>query len=861
MIGPAVLLGALLAGLLGFLTVILLRDGGSASPLAGVDPASGHPLRIEIRAPSPGTQFSAGDPVIVFVQAFERYPIARYELWVDGELARTMTPDHPAASAVARMTWLPGEPGAHVLVARGFTPDGSMDRSDPVVVEALADPHDGLTAVRVEVGEGATVTSIAQELGASLEDVMVAGGGDPQPGDELVVYLPADRVPEGYVDDDGPAPGASPEPPPEPQGEDGAEARPADDAAPDELPWGFDRIGDPDPPEAPADLRVTRGDGCDVRLDWRDTSESETGFRLYRFSGGGDFRAIRDLEAGDGTGALAYTDRVLTGGHYEYYVASMNAGGATDSNLAGVDVPADACTITAPGISVTAATTLQFEATSMATNTQFDDAYCYLSLARLEPYARIPAHERVFLSPTRDGWNIDVHASGMNRRIFTQDPDAPVAVRLECWGRRGDDEPVLLGSFEADHPREEWDGRDLFGNADEFRVTYHIEPYENLLRAWAAIEDPGIPVPANVRQPDDKDECDEYADFSDGEETDGLLALWYCAEVVGDEPRLSGRIDPALIWDWAPNDAYTRETIDGFRVYLRSEGDAFGDSQAISLTWDDIGDAGAYTQLFPIPLPPCNEPYAYQVTAFVAPAGGGEERESPRSPTFRLERPGCDPPQVQVEITLISVDVRDVDDGVRFRCALFVLCVPVYDFVLDAYGSGGFNVLHSDGLAQVDYGTNFLFFTHDCGGQGEAFLIACTGFNPLEIGVSPGDEGTVRFEDQQMVVCRGYASCTDWGTGHNTFTVNVQDGDSIQFWFNLRDDDTGSPDDTWCGTDEDYSFESEVDESVPFIIGPYSLDEWLNIWPEDWNNAANALDDQDANCTMHLQVHGTRIRP
>ena len=57
MIGPAVLLGALLAGLLGFLTVILLRDGGSASPLAGVDPASGHPLRIEIRAPSPGTQF------------------------------------------------------------------------------------------------------------------------------------------------------------------------------------------------------------------------------------------------------------------------------------------------------------------------------------------------------------------------------------------------------------------------------------------------------------------------------------------------------------------------------------------------------------------------------------------------------------------------------------------------------------------------------------------------------------------------------------------------------------------------------------------------------------------------------------
>ncbi len=845
----AILAGVIAAAALGGLAWLFLSGGDGGDDLLNIDPASGRPMRVAIRQPAPGARIPASDPVTIVVETLGAAKVARYELWADGALALQQSRSSGPLPGSSRLAWRPGAPGTHVLIARAFDAAGRMGRSEPVVVEAVASPDDGMVGVTVEAQPGDTVASVAASLGVDAGAVLVPGaGGEPQPGQQLVVMVPGDRVPEGYVDDDGPAPDARAEPSPEPQG-DAGDARPADDAAPDQLPWGFERPGDPEPPHAPARLGAVHGGGCEVRLQWEDSSDSETGFRIYRLGTGGDFRPIRDLQANDALAELTYTDRVLFGGHYEYYIASVNSGGESDSNLAGVDVPRDGCAITTPGITVDSAFMLQFEATSLQTETQFDDAYCYLSLARLDPYARIPEHDDVFLAPTAGGgWDIDRWASGLARRVFMQPPREPVPVRMECWGSRGGEEPNLLGSFEASHPREEWDGRDLIGEAGGFRAVYHIGPYVPQMRA-IALEDNRIPAPSNVHIPDDRADCDAHADFGDGHEIDGLLALWACAEIA----------DHLIVWDWTESPAFPRDEISGFRVRYRVIDDfAFGDDPP---PWHSLGEIGPYTQVFPIPMPSCDERFYFKVTAVVRPADGSEERESPASPVFPVERRGCPPPQVQVEITLISLDVRDVDDGVRFRCALFVLCIPVYDFEVEAYGSGGFNILRPDGLSQVDYGTNFLFFTHDCRGIGESFLTACQGFNPRPVGARIGiDETHIRFMDEQMVVCQSYRRCTDWGTDDNRITLTVQDGDSIEFWFNLRDDDVGSPDDTWCGTDEDYSFESEVDESIPVIIGPHSLEEWLNIFENvRWDNGANALDDQDANCTMHMFVDGSRI--
>jgi hypothetical protein len=193
-----------------------------------------------------------------------------------------------------------------------------------------------------------------------------------------------------------------------------------------------------------------------------------------------------------------------------------------------------------------------------------------------------------------------------------------------------------------------------------------------------------------------------------------------------------------------------------------------------------------------------------------------------------------------------------------------VCCIPTYDWVYEAYGVGGFNVSNDDGVSYMMYGPNFLFWTHDCGGQGELlFGQACLGFHPRN--VESGGDLDLWFEEENLATCEplGGDPCTDYGPNHNSFRLEVYEGALIEFWFNLRDDDDGF-DDTWCGTDEDYDLESDIDESKPIIIGPYSRDDGFGGRGENvvvlddgsyrWKNTGAALDDQESPCTLFLDV-------
>lgn len=520
--------------------------------------------------------------------------------------------------------------------------------------------------------------------------------------------------------------------------------------------------------------------------------------------------------------------------------------------------------MSAPLLAAEAMWTLQFEWTSLATNTQYDDAYCYLSLARLEPYARVPDNENLFLAPTAGGgWNIEHYAAGINRRVFGQPPREPVPVRIECWARRGGEEPELLGSFSAEHPSEEWDGRDLFGATDGFRVVYHIEPYENLGRAQFSLTDASIPAPSNVERPGDADECANYTrreggqELSPGDTAAGLFACLFYNYLV--------------VWEWWPSEAYPRSEIDGFRVYYNIY--AWYNDQPDQLpaqTWEVLGEVGSVNQLFPVPAVPRCGIYAFRVTALILAEDGLEERESLPSRPLVVEGPPCSPSTV--EITLDRLDVGLIDDGVTFECAegIFAwICVPAPDFQAEAYGFGGFRIYHEDGSGVgVAY---LLFWTHDCGGQGEVIPpipvlgVACVDFHPRRV-TSNRD---IYFEGENLATCDPTASprCTDYGPNHNTFRLLVGEGDTIEFMFNLRDDDPGV-DDTWCGTDEDYSSMSEIDESKPIFIGPYSRDDGFGDRYEnlertggtgfhghyEWDNSGDALSDQDAPCELEIDV-------
>ena len=69
--------------------------------------------RVQIRLPTYGSRLLASESHLVVLQAFNFKSVARYELWVDGDLVAFETPSLAATAipTTSRLLWLPGEPG------------------------------------------------------------------------------------------------------------------------------------------------------------------------------------------------------------------------------------------------------------------------------------------------------------------------------------------------------------------------------------------------------------------------------------------------------------------------------------------------------------------------------------------------------------------------------------------------------------------------------------------------------------------------------------------------------------------------------------------------------------------------------
>lgn len=407
--------------------------------------------RVQIRLPSHGVRLSAMESQVVMLQAYSIKSVARYELWVDGNLVAYQAPSagQTGLPTTSRLLWLPGQPGIYTLVGRVYDAQGRGGTSAPVVVEAVAEEAhcwDGLVITEVEVRAGDTIAAIAYALGSNVECILEM---NPELNDQfepgMVIRVPVlrENMPPEYVDEetqppvDGVPPG---EPFPQGQGEEPGQN--AGDPGPDNLPAGGDEAGGA-PPVAPLNLALEYTGECNVYLTWMDTSGDETGFRIYRMNVAREpFRVIGEV----GPDIVEYDDVAPTGGQYEYYVSSVGAGGEAPGPIVAIDVPRETCFPHTPMAQMNAAIRLQFEATSLYTNSQFDGVHCYLSLARLQPDARLPESDDLEFAPHNGGWNIAAHASGFRRFIFSHDPAEPVPVEIECWGRRGR-ESELLGTF------------------------------------------------------------------------------------------------------------------------------------------------------------------------------------------------------------------------------------------------------------------------------------------------------------------------------------------------------------------------------------------------------------------------------
>jgi len=218
-----------------------------------------------------------------------------------------------------------------------------------------------------------------------------------------------------------------------------------------------------------------------------------------------------------------------------------------------------------------APTQVKFEALEFAVYEDYDDIYCYVSLAN-GPVERAP--EMGFFRPLGERrWDIAEYLGGENSRVIEVPSSGPLRVFVECYGWLGGTHEHL-GLVDTSHLPEEWDGRIIRVHgtgSDGFDLAYRI-----------IVVISGIPAPYDLRHVQ--------------------IGGWHY-----------------LDWTWDGNE----EEIDGFRVYRN-------DNLVATLS---AGERSASVSTWWI-TPPCGERNEFYVKAYKGEFGEGVESYPSNRLTF-----------------------------------------------------------------------------------------------------------------------------------------------------------------------------------------------------------------------------------
>lgn len=772
-----------------------------------------------IRIPSPGARLAADQTHAVLVQASGAKDMARFELWVDGKLVAVQSAQDAPLPAALQLPWRPDSAGAHTLIARGLDSKGATGRSRPVVVEAVDRPVAETYLLPATLQPGQTIDDLAAVVGISPEAIRVANpGSDGADGAIIVVPVPADAIPEGAAADDG-----------RPVPERGEQAAPAP-----EPPAGF-----PGTVELVAAVDLA----CDNRLSWTG-GEGATSFTVLVLGPvDSDFRSLAELDAD----AHAYIDIVPFPATYTYLVQASNEAGLTESNLVATEAGGECEAYDVPPNEEL--TTAEFEALELITTAPFDRLYCYLGLGASR-YVRIPSGEDEFLfSPDGLMWDIERHASGIQRLVFRRDPDDARSASIECWGWQGAS-LNFLGAAEAGWAR----GPQAF-ETPGFRLPFTLDAFDGNLPLVPRTIDYSVPFPYELAIPDNDVDCLAHILWFSGEEIEGgerSFMRWICRDLTED----------SLQWEWSPSTEVDRSQLTGFRIFVNRDYGRDPDEDDPTLAgWEMLGEIGSAVQVYPIPRPPCGTTHGYKVQAFIQATGlraepGGfdepprlvpvPERASEPSRTFTLTGGECPAPSVPVEISLETVTVRNTWDecvDIDFTCN---------DVPLEAYGYGAW--FREDAAGNMTEIASMEFWNQRaaCGGG----LGACITIN---------DDGTVLAHNAfhlglvPIRTCTPEGGCTGFGNNHHRFQTWLEEGDTVKFLFNWWDHDGVSGDDIWCGTTDDGGWlpaEVRGPGVTSFFFGPFSWETWAGFdhHPADnpWDN--DEFPHQDAECEIDISV-------
>jgi LysM repeat protein len=494
---------------------------------------------VTLSTPPNGSTVQLNAPTLVEAQAVSGTPIAALELWVDGALAQTSPPSGVEGEpARAFWTWTPTTEGEHVLVVRAVDENDRSANSNVVRVTVSADA--AVLNLPYTVQPGDTIETLAEDTGASAEDIIEANpgvGGGLTPGQDITIPIPPppQEPPE-------PTGGASEPPPSGPTGNPSL-------TPPSRLIFWItgSLFGGAEPPAAPT--LSASVDGCSVNLFVTDQADNESGFFIYRYGPDvSDFTRIATLGSYSDTMPFQYTDEGLYG-TFLYYVTAFNAAGETASNIISATV-SDAACLTPEWEA------LGVQGAQITTSTEVDRLYCYFSVDH-GVWSRIPADPQSFIYPVNGSFDVSAYLE----TLASPPPEDGVVLSLECWGWAGDALAYLGSAEQTLLPQPQFP---LTANADLWLLTGAIQ-LGGMQTYGGGFPAPSVSAPYNLQSTRNPQAC--FAHLPPG--LGALLGELICGGAIADGYT-------ALLWDWVPGTCWPGTTpeqcsynndIDGFRLY------------------------------------------------------------------------------------------------------------------------------------------------------------------------------------------------------------------------------------------------------------------------------------------------------